>query len=426
VSYSILEVAMAPRKRKKSAPADAVPPQLATVHLHAAGVDVGAEEHWAAVPAGDDSDPVRRFGANTAALEVLADWFWDCGIPTVALESPGVDWSPLFEVLDARGFQVLWVDPGKRPGNGRPQSDGHDCQGLQRLHPSGVLSACVRPEEQVVVLRSYVRQRAALLADAARDIQPMQTALTQMHVKRPHVVSDLTGVTGLAIIRASLAGARDPQQWAQLRDQRCKQDAVAIAQALYGNWRAEHLFALPQALARYECQHRQLAACAGHIAAQLQPFVDRRQGEPLLPKPGQRRRHRTRPACDPRGPLHRMPGVDLPRMEGLDEPPALMVISELGLDMNRWPSEKHFTSWLGWCPHQKVSGGQGLSRRTRSTTNRAAAALRLAAASLPHSQSALGAYVRRMKSRLGPPKASTATAPKLARLIYSLLQHGTA
>jgi transposase len=313
---------------------------------------------------------------------------------------------------------------------------------MQRLHTYGLLSACFRPEDQVVVLRSYLRQRTALLADAARDIQHLQKALTQMNVKLQHVVSDITGVTGLSIIKAILAGERAPQTLAQLRDHRCKQDAASIAQALYGhrckqdaasiaqalygNWREEHLFALQQALERYEFHHRQIAACDGRIESQLLTFADRSQGEPLPPKPGQRRRHRNRPAFDPRGPLHRMTGVDLTRIEGLDEATALIVISEIGLDMSKWPSEKHFTSWLGVSPHQRVSGGKVLSSRTRPTTNRAAAALRLAAASLHHSQSALGAYLRRMKSRVGAPKAVTATAHKLARLIYSMLKHGTA
>jgi transposase len=417
---------MAPRKRKKSSVSDALPPQLATVNLHAAGIDVGAAEHWAAVPACDDSQPVRRFGANTADLDALADWLWACDITTVALESTGVYWIPLFEVLEARGFQVLLVDPGKMPRNGRPKSDVHDCQWIQRLHTYGLLSACFRPEDQVVVLRSYWRQRAALLADAARDIQHLQKALTQMNVKLQHVVSDSTGVTGLSIIKAILAGERDPQTLAQWRDHRCKQDAASIAQALYGNWREEHLFALQQALERYEFHHRQIAACDGRIESQLQMFADRSQGEPLPPKPGQRRRHRNRPAFDPRGPLHRMTGVDLTQIEGIDETTALIVLSEIGLDMSKWPSEKHFTSWLGVSPHQRVSGGKVLRSRTRPTTNRAAAALRLAASSLHHSQSALGAYFRRMKSRVGAPKAVTATAHKLARLIYSMLKHGTA
>jgi transposase len=396
------------------------------VHLHAAGVDVGAEEHWAAIPPCDDPQPVRRFGANTADLEAVADWFWDGGMTTVALESTGVYWIPLCEVLEARGFAVLLVDPGTMPRHGRPKRDVHDGQWLQRLHPSGVLSACVRPEAQGVVLRSSWRQRAALLADAARDIHHMQKALTQRHVKRQHVGSDLTGVTGLAILKAILAGERAPHQWAQWRDHRCKQDVAAIALALYGHWRAEHLCALQQALERSEFPHRQLAACDDRIAAQLQTFADRSQGEPLPPKRGQRRRHRNRPAFDPRGPLHRMTGVDVTRMEGIDETTALIVVSEIGLDMRRWPSAKPCTSWLGLCPHQQVSGGKVLSSRTRPTTHRAAAALRLAGASLHHSHSALGASFRRMKSRLGTPKAITAPAHKLARLMYSMLKHGTA
>jgi transposase len=417
---------MAPRTRKKSSVSDAFPPHLSTVNLHAAGIDGGAEEHWAAVPACDASHPVRRFGANTADLDALADWLWACDITTVALESTGVSWIPLCELLAARGFQVLLVDPGKMPRNGRPKSDVHECQWMQRLHTDGLLSACCRPADQVVVLRSYWRQRAALLADAARDIQHLPKARTQMHVKLQHVVSDITGVTGLSIIKAILAGERDPQTWAQWRDHRCKQDAASIAQALYGTWRAEHLFALQQALERYEFHHRQIAACDGRIEIQLQRFADRSQGEPFPPQPGQRRRPRHRPAFDPRGPLHRMTGVDLTRIEGSDETTALIVISESGLDMRKWPSAKHCTSWLGVAPHQRVSGGTVLRSRTRPPTNRAAAAWRLAAASLPHSKSALGAYFRRMKSRVGPPKALTATAHKLARLIYSLLKHGTA
>ena len=417
---------MARRKRKNTSSSDALPPQLATVNLHAAGIDVGAEEHWAAVPPCDDPQPVRRFGANTADLEALADWLWGCDVTTVALESTGVYWIPLFELLETRGFQVLLVDPSKLPRSGRPKTDVHDCQWLQRLHTYGLLSACFRPEEQVVVLRSYLRQRATLLADAARDIQHMQKALTQMNIKLQHVVSDITGVTGLAIIRAILAGERDPMQLVRWRDPRCKQDEAAIAAALHGTWRVEHLFVLQQALERYEFQHRQLAACDARIAAHVETFADQSHGAPLPPKRGQRRRHRNRPAFDPREPLYRMTGVDLTRIEGIDETTALIVISEIGLDISKWPSEKHFTSWLGVSPQRRISGGKVLSSRTRPTTNRAAAALRLAAASLHHSQSALGAYFRRMKSRLGTSKAITATAHKLARLLYSMLKHGTA
>jgi len=278
----------------------------------------------------------------------------------------------------------------------------------------------------VVVLRSSVRQRAALLAEAARDIQHMQKALTPMPRKLQHVVSDMTGVTGLAIIKAILAGERAPRTLARLRDHRGKQDEVAIAHALHGTWRDEHGFALQPASERYEFHHRQIAACDVRIAAHLATFIDRSHGEPLPPRRGQRRRHRNRPACDPREPLHRMTGGDLTRIEGIDATTGVTVLSEIGSDLSKWPSEKQFTSWLGLSPHRRIAGGKVLSRRTRPTTNRAAAALRRAAASRHHSPSALGAYFRRMKSRLETPQAITATAQKLARWIYSMLKHGTA
>ena len=276
------------------------------MNLHAAGLAVGAEEHWVAVPACDDPHPVRRCGANTADLDALADWLWACDLTPVALESTGVSGIPLFEVLEARGFQVLLVDPGTRPRHGRPTSDVPDGQWLQRLHPSGLLSACVRPADQGVVLRRSLRQRAARLAEAARDLQHLQKALTQRQVKLQHGVSASTGVTGWALIKAILAGARAPRTLAQRRACRGKHAAASIAHALYGNWREEPRCALPQALERYEVPPRQMAACAGRLATQLQTCADRRPGEPLPPRRGQRRRHRNRPACDPRGPLPRM------------------------------------------------------------------------------------------------------------------------
>jgi transposase len=246
-----------------------------------------------------------------------------------------------------------------------------------------------------------------------------------MNIKLQHVVSDVTGVTGLAIIRAILAGERDPVKLARLRNYRCQHDEEAIAKALHGQWREEHLFALAQAVALYDVYHQKLAECDRQIETHLQTFAERRAGQPLLPVLRPRKRTRNRPRFDVRGALHRMTGVDLTAIEGIDEPTALTVLSEVGVDMGRWPTVKHFTSWLGLCPHHRVSGGKVLSRRTKPCANRAATALRLAAASLHHSQSALGAFFRRLKARLGTPKAITATAHKLARLIYMMLTHGT-
>jgi transposase len=418
---------MAQRTQKRARSKHTLPPQLAAVNLHAAGIDIGAAAHWVAVPPSDDPQPVRSFGAYTADLEALADWLTTCGITTIALESTGVYWIPLFALLETRGFAVLLVDPQQvQKITGRPKSDRHDCQWLQRLHTFGLLAAAFRPAEQVCVLRSYLRQRAMLLTYAAQHIQPRQKALTQMNIKLQHVVSDMTGVTGLAIIRAILAGERDPGQLAQLRDYRCKHDEATIARALQGNWRDEHLFALAQALALYEFYHHQIRACDAKIDAQLQTFADHRDSQPLPPAPRPRKQGRNQLAFAVREPLHRITGVDLTQIEGIDETTALVVLSEIGIDMSRWPTVKHFTSWLGVCPHHRVSGGKVLSRRTKPCANRAATALRLAAAALHHSQSAVGAFFRRMKARLGAPKAITATAHKLARLIYTMLKHGTA
>jgi transposase len=411
---------------RSPAPAVRLTPQLDAVNFHAAGIDVGATEHYVAVPPGDALPAVRRFGACTADLEALADWLTVCGVTTVALESTGVFWIPLFELLETRGFAVRLVDPRQvHHTAGRPKSDVHDCQWLQRLHTFGLLAAAFRPDDQVCVLRGYLRQRAMLVTYAAQHVQHMQKALTQMNVKLQHVVSDLTGVTGLAIVRAIVAGQRDPAELAKLRDQRCAHDEAEIARALYGNWRPEHLFALTQAVELYDFYRRQIGACDTQIEEQLRRFPDRSGGQPLPPKARRRRRGDNRPPAEVRGALYRMAGVDLTVIEGIEEGTALTVLSEIGTDMSRWPTAKHFCSWLGLCPQHKISGGKVLSRRTKPCASRAALALRLAANALHRSQSALGAFLRRLKARLGAPKAITATAHKLARLVYALLKEGT-
>jgi len=416
-----------PKASRTAAPVPAFPPPLAAANLHAAGIDIGAEAHFVAVPPSDDPQPVRGFGASTADLNAIADWLATCGITTVALESTGVSWIPLFALLETRGFEVLLVDPQQvQKSKGRPKSDVHDCQWIQRLHTFGLLASAFRPTDQVCVLRSDLRQRAMLLTYAAQHIQHMQKALTQMNLKLQHVISDITGVTGLAILRAILGGERDPEKLAQLRDDRCKYDEATIARALQGNGRDEHLFALAQAVALYDVYHQKIIACDRHIEAYLQTFADRSEGQPLPPPPRPRKRGGNQPAFAVRAPLHRITGGDLTQIEGLDETTSLVILSEIGLDMQRWPTVTHFTSWLGLCPHHRVSGGKILRRRTKPCATRAATALRLAAACLHHSQSALGAFFRRMKARMGAPKAITATAHKLARLIYTMLKHGTA
>jgi transposase len=418
---------MAPRKQKPARAKTTLPPQVAAANLHAAGIDIGAEAHDVAVPPSDDPQPVRCFAAYTADLEALAAWLVACAITTVAMESTGVDWIPLFALLEARGFEVLVVDPQQvQKIKGRPKSDVHDCQWIQRLHTLGLLASAFRPTDQICVLRSDLRQRAMLLTSAGQHLQHRQKALTQRNRKLPPVVSDITGVTGVAMLRAILAGERDPVKLAQLRDDRCKHDEATIARALEGTWREEHLFSLAQAVALYDVYHQKITECDRQIEAYLQTFADRSEGHTLPPPPRPRKRGRNQPAFAVREPLYRITGVDLTQIEGIDETTSLVILSESGLDMRRWPTVKHFTSWLGLCPPHRVSGGKVLSRRTKPCANRAATALRLAAACLHHSQSALGAFFRRMKARMGAPKAITATAHKLARLIYTMLKHGTA
>ena len=413
-----------PHRRGRAA---TLPPELRRVNLNAAGVDVGAGSHYVAVPDGRDPEggDVREFRAFTADLYALADWLTRCDIETVAMESTGVYWIPLFELLSERGFEVRLVDPRQLKSVPGRKTDVLDCQWIQQLHTFGLLAAAFRPDDQICVLRSDLRQRAMLVTYASHHIQHMQKALEQMNLKLAHVVSDITGVTGLAIIRAILGGQREPRALATLRDPHCKTDAATIARALEGTWRPEHLFELRQALELVDFYHTQVAACDQEIEAQLLRFEDKRGGLPLADASRPRKARRTAPAFDARQPLHRLTGVDLTRIDGIDAPTALKVVAEIGLDMTRWPTEKHFASWLSLAPGSKVSGGKPLSGRTKPSASRVAAALRLAASSLYHSRSALGAFHRRLKARLGAPKAITATAHKLARLIYRMLRFGT-
>lgn len=413
--------------------------RLRVTNPRAAGIDIHSETHWVAVPPEDAPPPppdhpvnapanVRSFGACTADLHRLADWLTACRVKTVAMESTGVYWIPLFELLEARGFEVYLVDPRQsRHAPGRPKSDVLDCQWLQRLHSYGLLSASFRPPEQVVVLRSYLRQRQMLLRYAGQHIQHMQKALEQMNVKLAEVVTDITGVTGMAIIKAILAGQRDPKRLAELRHATCKRSRAEIARALEGSWRAEHLFALKQAVELYEFYHQKLRACDAELEAHLRTFADRTDGQPLQPRP--------KGHCPTRGPnaptfagaretLYRMSGVDLTVLEGINEGTALVILSEVGPDVSRFPSAKHFASWLGLSPLHRVSAGKVHNRRVRRGANRVARALRLAVQSCHHAKNALGAFYRRIQARAGAPKAIVATARKLAERVYRLLRYG--
>jgi transposase len=394
---------------------------------HACGIDIGSRSHWVCVGFTDDakSPLVREFPAHTDGLRAIVAYLREHGVTTVAMESTGIYWVPLFEMLDQEGFEVILVDPSyTKQVKGRPKTDKRDAQWIYRLHSVGMLAAAFRPDDKTAVLRSYLRQRGNLVRYCGQHIQHMQKALEQMNLKLTNVVSDITGVTGLQIIRSILKGTRDPKKLAALRDRRCKASEEQIEQALTGSYRDEHLFALRQAYEAWQFYHKQIDKLDKQIEEQLKSMKQDRALPALKAKARRTGRKANEPKFDVRTALYYVVGIDLTELEGLSETSALVLISEIGTDMSKFATVKHFCSWLGLCPQLSKTGGKVKSSRTRPGTNRAASMLRLAASSLHNSKGALGAFLRRMKGRLGAPQAVTATAHKLARLVYYALKHG--
>ena len=394
---------------------------LSLTHPNAAAVDIGSAAHWVAVPRHKSDEPVREFASFTADLMALADWLQSCGVDTVAMESTGVYWIPLYELLAKRGFEVILVNARHVKNVSGRKSDVLDCQWLQQLHSYGLLAGAFRPADAVCELRSITRQRGMLLKSQARSVQHMQKALTQMNIQLANVISDVAGVTGLAIVRAIVGGERDTQVLAGYRDRRIKASVEDIAKSLQGNWRGEHLFALKQALGVFDFCGTQLGECDVEIESRLKA-LGKHEGSPAKGK--KRSKAKNAPKFDVREHLYKVCGVDLTRIDGIDVSTAMTVISEIGPDMSRFRTVKHFTSWLGLCPGTKISGGKTLGSRTKRTANRATQALKMAAAALRSSRSALGAFFRRMSARMDKAKAVTATAHKLARLVYVMLTRG--
>jgi transposase len=412
----------APKKAAPRAAAEA----LQVVHPDAAGIDVHSDLHMVCVPPGRDPDAaVRSFGADTADLRAIADWLARCGVRTVAMESTGVYWIPLFELLEARGFEVYLVEPGQLSHCGaRPKTDVLDAQWIQRLHAYGLLRPSFRPPDSVLALRGYWRQRQMLVRYAAGHVRHMQKALEQMDVKLAEVLSSVAGVTGMAIIGAILAGERDPRALAALRQEKCHRSEEQIARALGGTWRPEHLFALRQAHELYLFHHRQIAACDEQIAAELRRLPDRAGAAAPASKPRRRGRKPNDVRFEATGALSRALGVDLTAVEGIDAATALVILAEVGADVGRFPTEKHFASWLGLCPRAHESNKTTKKRGPRRGKHRVGQALRLAARSVGRTPTALGSSYRRIRSRIGAAGAITATAHKLARLVYRLLKYG--
>jgi transposase len=414
------------RRPKDKRIAGSRPALLARINPNAAGIDCGAERHYVAVPSDRDPTPVRAFATFTPDLQRLAEWVQACGITTIAIESTGVYWIPLYDMLEARGLEVVLVNAHHvRNAPGR-KTDVLDCQWLQELHSVGLLRGSFRPEAAITALRAYLRHRETLVQSAATHVQRMQKALIEMNLQLPVVLSDITGVTGLSIIREIVAGQTDPQALARHRDPRCQASAAEITAALTGHYRPEHLFVLQQNLELFDAYQRQLAGCDAAIEAQMQT-LSRDAAPPAAPLPPSRTLRaprRNEPRFDVRTPLHRLTGVDLTQIDAIGPYNALQLISEIGTDMSRWPTEKHFTAWLTLAPRNKISGGRLLSSRTQPSASRAANILRMAAMSLGHTETALGAFYRRLAYRIGKAKAITATARKLAILVYRTLKDG--
>ena len=401
---------------------------LDIVHPDAAGIDIGGSQHWVALPPDRDAQPVRCFDCFTADLQQMAEWLVARGVRSVALQSTGVYWIPVFEVLQQHGLEVYLVNARHTKNLPGRKSDIAECQWLLKLHTFGLLNNSFQPTDEIRTARTLWRHRAGLVAQASSAIQRMQKALTEMNIQLANVLSDLSGVSGMAIVQAILGGERDPKVLAALADPQVKAPREVIAKSLQGNWRDELLFVLKQEVEMYRMYQERMRACdlrlQGHLKS-MQAKVDL-TAQPLGPRPKGKRARGNAPQFDLRTELYRISGVDWTQVDGIDVQVAQSVIAEVGVDLRAFPSEKHFANWLGLCPTNESSGGRVLQRRTPKVVNRAKVAFRQAASTLIRSQSYLGAQYRRLRTRLGAPKAITAMARKLACLFYRLLKHGKA
>jgi transposase len=397
---------------------------LEVVHPHAAGVDIGGSEHWVAISPDRDEEPVRSFGCFTGDIEKMADWLIRHGVNSVAMQS--VYWIPVFEILQQRGLEVYLVNARHTKNLPGRKSDIAECQWLLKLHTFGLLHNSFQPSDEIRSIRTLWRHRAGMVAEAGSTIQRMQKALIEMKIQLSNVLSDLSGVSGMAIVEAILDGERDAQTLAALADPQVKASKEVIAKSLRGNWRLELLFVLRQELEIYRGWKEKIAACDEQVEQQLRgmrPKVDL-EAQPLGKRPKGKRARGNAPRFDLRTELYRISGVDWTQVDGIDVQVAQTVIAEVGVDLSEFPTEKHFANWLGLCPMNETSGGRVLNRRTPKVVNRAKVAFRQAASTLIRSRSYLGAQYRRLRTRLGAPKAVTAMARKLACLFYRLIRRG--
>lgn len=407
-------------------------PALSQLDPTCAGIDIGAKEIFVCIAKDSSKHEIRSFPTFTADLKQMIKWLKDNGVESVAMESTGVYWIVPYEMLEEEGLEVLLVNPRFFKSVPGRKTDVQDCQWIQQLHSYGLLRGSFRPSNDIIELRAYVRQRSRLFESAATQKLLMHKSLTQMNIQLNHVISDIAGVTGLNIIKAIIKGERDPKILANLSVQGCRKKIKMIEKALEGNFRKEHIFALQQAYEAYEFFHKQIENCEKSIE-QILPSLETRKPFPRNNKDAKRLTQKTKRKtqtnkgaynfdvpCLIQNVIH----ADLTTIPGIDANIAMKILSEIGTDLTQWPNSKAFASWLGLCPGNKISGSKLLSSKTKPSDNRAAQALRMAAFSLYRSKSAIGAFFRRMRARLGAPKAITATAHKLARILYRMLING--
>ena len=385
---------------------------LKQINMNAAGIDVGSEMHYVAVPEDRAEQSIRKFSCYTADLHEMAEWLKECGITTVAMESTGVYWIPVFDVLESKGFEVILVNAHHIKNVPGRKTDVSDSRWIQQLHTYGLLHGSYQPENIIRKMRTYMRQKNTLIKLRSTHTQRMQKSLIQMNIQLHKVLSDMTGQTGMMIIRSILQGERDPLKLAQMKNSRVKSSEEIIAKSLEGNYQEEHLFCLKQELDQYDYVCGKIEECEKMIYSVLNKMHGGNDSDTDKDNSNKNRRLKLEAICD----------VDLTLIDGLDVNSVEAILSEVGIDMSKWPTEKHFGSWLGLCPNNKISGGKILSKKTRKVVSRASVSFRLAAFSVANSKSAMGAYYRRLRSRIGAPKAITATANKIARVFYKCMK----
>jgi transposase len=400
---------------------------MSRINPNAAGVDIGAVEIVVCVSGNEETQIVRTFGNYTVDLEAIGKWLKEYRVETVAMESTGVYWIPLFEELERQGFECLLISSRSMRRVSGKKGDIEDAQWIQTLHAYGLLEASFRPQAELIALRTLLRHRGQLIEHRSPHIQHIQKALLQMNVQLSQAVSDITGITGQTIISAILAGERDPQELAALREPGCKKSEAEIGKALTGTWREEHLFVLKQSMEMFKFYSQQIQACDDEIErvySLTRPDWDAGELKPLsLRKRNSHSKNKPQNPESIRKHLKRISGVDLSAVDGFGVSLAQTVIMECGTDMSKFPNEKHFCSWLGLAPKHEVSGGKVLKNKTLKTKNRAGQAFRMAAHSVKQADCVFGVMYRRLKARLGPAQATVATAHAIARVVYRMLKH---